>query len=157
MLRKLVLTMAVMAPIGLLTASEAMPAAAQTRTGITVSACSETIEITHLAFKPASIAPGGTSTAHLTARNCTGGSVHASSTWIGSFTGDTNGCPVIDPLSQSADFSPHGTVRSKVGYEVPSGCAATGLQLTVKISAGGTLLAQKTADLVIMRPPTSSR
>jgi hypothetical protein len=157
MLRKLVLTMAVMAPIVLLTASDAMPAAAQPRTGMTVSACSGTVEITHLAFKPPSIAPGGSSTAHLKARNCTDASIQAASTWIASFTGDTNGCPVIDPLTQPADFSPYGTVRSKVGYEVPSGCAATGLQLTVKISAGGTLLAQKTADLVIMRPPASSR
>ncbi len=155
MLRKLVMTMAVLAPIGLL-ATSAIPAAAQTRTSMTSSGCSGTVEITNLVFKPPSIAPGDTLTAHLTARNCSAESLQASSTWIGSFTGNTGSCPAIDPLSQPADFSPHGTVRSKVGYEVPSGCSATNLRLTVRISEGGTLLAQKTAELAIIRPTATS-
>ena len=153
MLRKLVLAIAVTAPIGLLTASGSMPAAAQTRATVTESGCSGVVEITHLAFKPSEVAPGNSSTAHLTARNCTGVAQQASSTWIATFTGDVYNCPVIDPLSQPADFAPNGTVRSKLSYEVPSGCVATYLQLTVKIYQSGTLLAQRTADLTILKPP----
>ena len=92
----------------------------------------------------------------MTAVNCTGMSVKASSVWFGSFTGDTAGCPEIDPVGLPADFAPHGTLRSKTGYEVPSSCEATDLQVTVKISAGGMLLAQKTADLTILKTPASS-
>lgn len=156
MLRKLVLAIAAMAPVGLVAATGAAAAATQVGTGRVASECSGTIDITHLAFKPPAVAPGGSSTAHMTARNCTDAPVSATSIWIGSFTGDTGGCPEIDPLGQPADFAPNGTVRSKVGYEVPTSCGATDLQLTVKISAGGKLLAQKTVDLKILRTPSSS-
>jgi hypothetical protein len=154
MLRKLIAALAVIAPIGLLVAVGAGPAAAQTRATATQAACSGVVDITHLAFKPSTIPPGGTSTAHLTARNCTGESQNASSTWFGTFTGDNSDCPVIDPLNQAADFAPYGSVKSKVGYEVPSTCRASDLQITVRISENGTVLAQKTADLTILLTPS---
>jgi len=156
MLRKLLMAVAVIAPIGLLAATGALPAAAQTRAGTTASGCTGVVEITHLAFKPAEVAPGNSSTAHMTARNCTGESQSTTSQWTGTFTGDRTGCPAIDPLSQPLNFPPNGTVKAKVGYEVPSGCNATYLQVTVEISEGGTPLAQKTANLKILKIPSSS-
>jgi len=155
MLRKLLAALAVIAPMGLLAAAGAGPAAAQTRAIATQAACSGVVEITHLAFNPATVQPGGTSTAHLTARNCTGESQRASSTWTGIFTGNNKGFPVIDPLNEQADFAPYGTVKSKVSYEVPTTCRATYLQITVGISENGTLLAQKTADLTILLTPSA--
>jgi hypothetical protein len=127
--------------------------AAHVRAGMVASTCSGVVDITHLAFKPPEVAPGGSSTAHMSARNCTDMPVKATSVWIGSFTGDVAGCPVIDPVGQPADFAPNGTVRSKITYEVPSGCGATDLQFTVRISEGGTLFAEKTADLAILKTP----
>jgi hypothetical protein len=156
MMRKLLMALAVISPIGLLAATGATPAAAQMRTSTTVSGCPGVIEITHLAFKPVAVAPGSSSTAHMTARNCTSVSQSTTSTWKGTYTGDTTGCQVIDPVNQPANFAPNGTVKSKVGYEVPSSCDATYLKVTVEISEGGTMLARKTADLRILKVPSAS-
>jgi hypothetical protein len=156
MMRKLLMAIAVISPIGLLAATGATPAAAQMRTSTAVSGCAGVVEITHLAFKPAAVAPGSSSTAHMTARNCTGESQSTTSTWKGTYKGDRTDCPVIDPVSQPANFAPNGTVKSKVGYEVPSGCDANYLQVTVELTEGGTILAQKTADLRILKIPSGS-
>ncbi len=155
MMRKLLMALTVISPIGLLATTAATPASAQIRTSTTGSGCAGVIEITHLAFKPAAVVPGNSSTAHMTARNCTGESQSTTSTWTGKFTGHRTGCQVIDPVNQPANFAPNGTVKSKVGYEVPSGCDATYLQVTVEVSQSGSVLAKKTADLKILKVPAS--
>jgi hypothetical protein len=120
------------------------------------SSCAGVIRITHLAFKPSAVRPGGSSTAYLTAVNCTNETQDASATWLGKFTrglgGGTAGCPEIDPFSQPADFSPGGTFKSHTGYTDPGGCYARELQITVKISEGATVLAEKTTHLTFLIP-----
>jgi hypothetical protein len=122
------------------------------------ASCSGVIQITRLAFTPVVVAPGQTATLQLTARNCTGTSQQTTSVWLGTFAGPAAGippgCPAIDPLPLPASFAPHGQLRSSVGYLVPSGCTATQLQVTVEFEQGGTVLAERTADLGIIVQPS---
>ena len=143
------ITTGMVAAGGVASASAAAPAA-----------CSGVIQISRLAFVPPAIAPGQSSTAELTARNCTGQTQRTTVTWLGRFLGPGGGfpagCPVIDPLAQPATFAPYGTVSGQVGYLVFAGCTATSLQATVRITgAGGAVLAQRTASLVIVQPTAS--
>lgn len=121
------------------------------------AACTSTgtVEITSLAFNPPAVSPGGSSTATLKAQNCTGQTINASATWIAQFQGAGGGvpagCPVIDPIARPLTFAPHGTATQSTGYLVFSGCTATSLHLTVRISAGGSVLATGTANLTIIQ------
>jgi hypothetical protein len=125
--------------------------AAKPQTG---TACTGIVQITGLAFTPSSVNPGGTATAGLNARNCTGQRQVATATWLGRFIGSSvgipAGCPVLDPLPQPVTFAPYGRVRTSVGYQVPASCTAVDLQISVRIQQGGTVLAQQTADLAIV-------
>jgi hypothetical protein len=151
----------VLAPAALLVAAAGTAAATTPLPAkLAPSACGGIIEISQLAFSPATVARGQSSTAGLVARNCTGTSQQTTETWLGSFIGSAAGippgCPVIDPLAQQADFPAHGQLSSSVGYTVFSSCTAIELQVTVKItSSTGTLLAQQTATLAITAPPAS--
>src|SRR5580704_12805088 len=105
MLRKPLMVLAA-APIGLLLlASGALPttAAAASASAPATSSCRGVIEITHLAFNPEAVPPGGSSTVHLTAVNCTAQGQQTSATWLAKFTGGSGGhpvgCPEIDPFS----------------------------------------------------------
>ena len=125
------------------------------------AACTGTVQITGFTFTPATGSPGQTATATLTAQNCTNQPVSATATWSGRFVGAGGGvpagCPVIDPLARPADFAAGGTITQSTGYLVFSGCTATDLQVTVRITAGGVLLAQQTADLLLQAArPTCS-
>lgn len=158
MLRKPLMLLVAATPVALLMVSAgALPATtASAATGSAASTCHGVIQITHLAFDPRSVPPGGSSTVYLTAVNCTDEAQQTSATWFGKFTGGSGGspvgCPEIDPYSQGADFSPGGTFNSQTTYDVPSGCDARHLQVTVKISKGGTVLTQKSAELTILIP-----
>lgn len=149
--RRLFATM-VLASAGLAFAPPGAAAASQS-----TPPCSGEVHITHLAFNPAAVTPGETSTASLTAVNCTGTAQQTTATWFGSFlgasTGIPSGCPAIDPLPQQATFSPYGTYKSSVGYLVPASCTADELAVTVQLAQDGTVLATKTADLAIVRTP----
>ena len=72
------------------------------------STCQGVIQITQLAFNPKAVPPGGSSTVHLTAVNCTDEPQQTSVTWLGKFTGGSGGspvgCPEIDPFGRAADF-----------------------------------------------------
>ncbi len=130
-------------------ASAATPAAASGPAG-----CSGTVQITSLAFVPSTVAPGQSSTATLSARNCTAQTVQANSYWYGTWTGSTPGipagCPVIDPLPRGLTFAPHASVTVATTYLVFPSCTANALQLTVKIvGSGGVTLASRTATLAI--------
>src|SRR5580698_2124447 len=120
------------------------------------SACpvSAVIEITSFAFNPPAVVPGRSSTATLTAVNCTDQSQQTSETWSGQWTGPSTGipagCPAIDPVALPVTFPPNGTVSTSVTYSVPSSCTATQLAVTVDIYGNnGVLLAHGTAILQI--------
>jgi hypothetical protein len=149
------LTAVAAAGTALLTAGHA---AAATTTPPTT--CSGTVWIGGLAFDPPHVAPGGSSTAALTAANCTGATQTVSETWSGSWlsssaTGIPTGCPAIDPLPRTVTLAPYQKVATATTYLVFPGCTADALRLTVRVSQGGTVLATRTADLVIDRPTTT--
>jgi hypothetical protein len=121
-------------------------------------AVSKVIEITHFAFNPPAVVPGGSSTATLTAQNCTDQAQQTTEIWSGRFVGTSAGtippgCPVIDPIAFGVDFPPLGAVSKSVGYSVPASCTATQLIVTADINGpNGVLLAEGTAVLQIIRP-----
>ena len=113
-----------------------------------------TVAITSLHFHPRAVAPGGSATVRLRARNCTTQAQSATLTWLGRFSdaggGIPAGCPVIDPLAQPAQFAPRGRIRVHLGFTVPAACTATSLQETARLSgAGGVVFAEQTATLGI--------
>ena len=127
------------------------------------SACpvSAVIEIAHFAFNPATVSPGQSSTATLTAVNCTDQSQQTSETWSGRFvglsTGIPPGCPVIDPIAFAVTFPPNGTVSTSETYLVPPSCTATQLIVTANIyGKSGELYAHGTATLNITQLPVQS-
>jgi hypothetical protein len=124
--------------------------------GTPTPVCTGVVQITQFAFTPSAVAPGGTGTAAVTARNCTAVAQQTTAVWTGVFSGATTGlppgCPVIDPLAQSADFAPYGTYQGQVGYLVFSGCTASRLTVTVRFEQNGAVLAQGSAVLNIIQP-----
>lgn len=161
------LLLAPLATLGVLSgAAEAATTGTATSHAAAATPCTgtNTIEITQLAFSPASVTPGQTSMLNLTAVNCTSQSVTTSLTSYGQFqspstpNGVPPGCPVIDPLWQPVTFSPGGTYATSISFPVFTGCTATSLQGIVRFngSAGGTL-AQGTALLTITQsaPPAA--
>jgi hypothetical protein len=121
------------------------------------SAAACTVRISSLTFDPAAVSPGRSSTAQLVARNCTRRQVSALATWSARFVGPDGGfpagCPVIDPLALPVTLAPHARAASSVGYLVPASCTAASLHLTVRISSGATVLAERSADLIIAPVP----
>jgi hypothetical protein len=116
--------------------------------------CTGTLRVTKFAFSPSRVAPGQSSTARLTALDCTSSSEQASLTWLGRFSGSGGGiaagCPVIDPLAQAADFAAHATFSAQIEYSIPSGCDAVALVVTARFSGGGgAVLASKSASLSV--------
>jgi hypothetical protein len=155
MFRRALLTALVIIVGGGLTVTAANEAAAAAPSACPVSAV---IEITGFAFSPTAVTPGQSSTATLTAVNCTDLSQQTSQTWSGQWSGPITGaiptgCPVIDPVALPVTFPPGGTVSTHVTYSVPSSCTATQLSVTVDINGiDGVLLAHGTAVLEIIRP-----
>ncbi|CAG7656022.1 hypothetical protein [Actinacidiphila bryophytorum] len=112
------------------------------------------VRLDGLAFDPPSVPAGGTSTASLTATNCSDHDVTVRETWAarflsGSSTGVPAGCPVIDPLPRSVTFGPHERVVTSTAYLVFADCTADLLRLTVTVSQDGVPPASRTADLLI--------
>ena len=157
--RSLLVAAMVLVPAGL-AAGPAGLAAASSPAGHAPASCSGVIQITQLAFTPRAVTPGGTSTASLAARNCTGTGQQTTAIWFGTFGsgggGIPPGCPAIDPLPEPTAFAPHGHLRSTVGYLVPVGCTASQLQVTVEFEQGGMVLAARTADLTIIAAPAAA-
>jgi len=159
MLRRFPIIAIALAPIAVLTiGSQQLASAAEVGGGGSHGfACPvlDTIEITHLAFKPASVASGHSSTAYLVARNCTDKALDTNAMWEGTFLNSNgtpvSGCPVLDPFSEPANFEPAGTLKSKATFEAPVGCKANVFQLTVTISADGETLARRDSDLKIIQ------
>lgn len=157
MLRKLLTAAAALTvPASLLLAGGAAAAGATPAVSTGSTACSSTavIQITAFAFHPPHVSPGQSSSADLTALNCTGATQSTTETWygqlIGPGTGIPPGCPAIDPFMRPVVFAPHTPVSTSTSYLVFSGCTATKLAVTVKITGtAGTLLAQQTTYLTI--------
>lgn len=155
MRRRFPILLAAAVPIALLaTASPSFAAAGNARPGSVACSVEATIEITHLSLMPSPVIAGESTTAHLVARNCTNKVQNTSATWLAEWI-DTNeiaptNCPVIDPFGGSAKFKPYGTYKAKTTYDVPADCTASGLQVTVKISQGGAVLAQRSAEVEIV-------
>ncbi len=159
MLRKvLLMTAMVITPAVLVLTGSALAAAS---TSTVPASCTGVIQITHLAFSPSQVSPGQLSTAGMTARNCTGQTQQTSVIWFARFTGSGSGippgCPAIDPLPpQQVTFAPFGRFSTSAGFLVPPSCTATQLQLTFDIDQNGVVIAQKTADLIIIQPPPAA-
>jgi hypothetical protein len=148
----------VLACAAAVSATVGVASAAQTPAtpGVLCSTAS-TLEIAGLAFQPPAVAPGQTSTATAAIANCTNQAQQGTAQWVGRFvsasgTGLPAGCPVIDPIAFPVNVPAHGSVSSSVGYLVPSSCTATGLIVTVQVSQQGKVVAQRSAELTIIRP-----
>jgi hypothetical protein len=134
----------------LLTASLTLPV-----TGIVVASPTQAaqaqpacvVQITGFAFHPAAVAEGGATTLALTARNCTRQTQHTTLTQYGT---EPPGCPVLDPVATPLTFRPRQSrVRNQMFVAPP--CAGTE-RITVAITdSAGTLLAKRTAQLVVTR------
>ena len=120
------------------------------------TACTGVIKIARMAFRPPAVAPGNSSTVHVLAVNCTDRNHSTTVTWLGRFIGTggqvPQGCPIIDPVSEAANFVPHGSFAGKLTYLVPAGCTATVLRVTARFSEGGAILTQRSANLTIIHP-----
>jgi hypothetical protein len=117
------------------------------------SATCATVSFTHFVFIPPSVHAGQSSSATLTAHNCTDLNQAPSVTWVGRFVGSRSGlpsgCPAIDPIAVPAHLAPHKNGKASVSYLVPTSCTATSLQVTATVESNGQVLAQKTATLTI--------
>jgi hypothetical protein len=152
-----------LAAIAVLPAGLALAAggfAAASTADATPASCPGVIQITRLAWSPPQVSPGQMSTATVMARNCTGQAQQTSVIWfehfIGSGTGIPPGCPAIDPLPpQPANFAPFGRFTTSSGTLVPPSCTATKLEVTFNFDRSGVVIAQKTADLLIIAAPAA--
>jgi len=136
-----------------LTAAGVVSASAATQT-VAAKSCTATVHIASLAFTPASVTPGQSSTATLKAHNCTGHAQQTTTYWYGRFVGPSAGipagCPAVDPLPRPAAFRAHQTITLSTTYRVFPSCTATSFQLTVRIvGPGGKVLATRNATLAI--------
>ncbi len=133
-------------------------AAAAATAPASADVCTGVVQITDLAFDPPTSAAGHSSTATMTAQNCTTQPVPATTTWLGRFVGAAGvpaGCPVLDPIGRPTSFPAAGRITQSTTYLVLGSCTASALQLTVRITgAGGAVLAERTATLPLRPTPT---
>ena len=113
--------------------------------------CNHPVVVTTLEFGPSIVAPGGTSTVRLSGRNCSRSPQQVTVTWTASFTGDTTGCPVIDPLPPRTLTIARGQgLRDHQTYTVPAACAADTLKATARVTdKTGKRISTKSAALRI--------
>jgi hypothetical protein len=125
--------------------------------------CTGSIKVTSFTFEPSTVIAGATATATLVLQNCTSTAVSVQGIWAAHYTapgvnGVPPGCTAIDPLGQQANLPPNGTASQSLAYSTFAAtlgqCAATGLDVTVNLSSGGTALGTATAHLTIQRNAT---
>jgi hypothetical protein len=149
--RAVLIALAVAVAGGLMAASAGGAGAVVHRTACARHAV---VRVKSFGFRPASVRPGGASTATVTAVNCTGRVQQGVEAWFAQFTrpggGLPPGCPVMDPFLVPVRFPPHRAVSTGAGYQVWSSCTASRLIVTVDIDRqDGTVLATATASLKI--------
>jgi hypothetical protein len=133
-----------------LAATAAEPGVAQA-----AAPCAATVQIASLIFDPPQAKPGQSSMATAVVRNCTAQpqtfSVMTTARFLGATAGIPAGCPVVDPLPPSqVTLAAGGTWSGSTGYSIFSGCTATTLEATVRVTdPAGALLDTATADLSI--------
>lgn len=156
-MRKSALAASVLLTCATVVSSVGAASAAQTpATAGTPCSTTTPIQIAALGFQPPSVHPGQTSTATAAVVNCTAQTQQASAQWMGRFvsasgTGFPAGCPVIDPILLPLTLAPFSSASSSVGYLVPASCTANELVVTVEILQQGKIVAQRSADLVIVQ------
>lgn len=139
--------------LGLLMTAGGVAAAAPGSGSAASTAC--TVKIGSFVLNPVAVHPGQSTTATLTARNCTAKRQTVSETWYAFWSGPTggipSGCPIYDPFLRFDTLAAYGRLTSTTGYSVPAACTATQLAITVTIadSTTGTVLDRRTADLAI--------
>ncbi|WNI14099.1 hypothetical protein [Actinacidiphila sp. ITFR-21] len=116
-----------------------------------------TVGIDGLAFSPAEIPAGRSSTATLRLTNCSDQTQSVRETWSGRYfsaaaTGVPAGCPVIDPLPVTEILAPHSHVATSGSSLTFPGCTADGLALTVSLTGSAAASDQATATLRIDHP-----
>lgn len=135
-------------------------ATASTALAADPAACTGTVQVTSFSFDPATVSPGGGSTATLVLQNCTSTAVSVSTTWFGTFSapgvsGIPAGCAAIDPLpSTPMTIAANGTLSESQVYSVFAQCTATELDAKVNLSAGGTTVGTFSAPLTIVQGAT---
>lgn len=117
--------------------------------------CSGVVRVGTLTFDPAQVARGGMSGATVKTTNCTGQSQAVTETWTGRFTsasgtGIPQGCPALDPLPRQVTLAPYAQISTTTSYLAFSGCTADRLTVTVRVTQGAVLIAQRSADLIIV-------
>lgn len=110
------------------------------------------------AFTPGTVVPGGSATADLLTTNCSAVTVDTTEIWTGQWLplnasgAVPTGCPIIDPLLRAVDYGAGQEVAENTTYTVPTGCRASGLQVTVRIyGSNGALGLTATAVLDIVQ------
>jgi hypothetical protein len=126
--------------------------------GVQAAPCSAAVQITSLTFNPPQASPGQGSAATVVVRNCAAQqqtfSAMTTARFLGATSGIPAGCPVLDPLPPSQVTLPAGgTWSGTTGYTVFSGCTATVLRVTVRLSDQTGTLDTATADLPIVAAP----
>ncbi|MEU7753226.1 cellulose-binding domain-containing protein [Micromonospora sp. NPDC049171] len=128
---------------------------------VPADACAGTVQIQSLTFNPPRVVPGQAVTATAVGQNCTAQQQQVSTAiyarFVGSTPGIPTGCPALPPLpGWAVTVDPGATFSWHDGYFVPSGCTATGLEVTVRVEddATGTLLT-RTATVPIDPPPAA--
>jgi hypothetical protein len=139
-LRSAALLLSGPAVLGLgLTAAAPASALAAPHAASDCAGAAQPVVVDGFAFDPAAIPPGTSSTADLISTNCTAGTLATQEQWTGQWisatgTGIPAGCPVIDPLPADVTYQPNQELAENTIYNVPAGCEAVELAVTVKIS-----------------------
>ncbi|MEV4821708.1 cellulose-binding domain-containing protein [Micromonospora sp. NPDC049274] len=143
-------------------AAQADPAGtAPTGATVPADACAGTVQIQSLTFNPPRVVAGQVVRATAVGQNCTAQQQQVSTAIYGRFVGSTpgipTGCPALPSLpGWTVTVDPGATFSWQEGYHVPSGCTATGLQVTVWVeddATGGELT--QTATVPIDPPPAA--
>jgi hypothetical protein len=109
------------------------------------------VEITRFDFRPDVVPPGGGTTLHFSAQNCTDRRREVTLTQYGQ---EPRPCPVLDPVSRPLSFGPDQT-RSSVTPETAARCQGTETMTMQITDRHGRLLAKATAALRIVLPGPS--
>jgi hypothetical protein len=128
------------------------PAAAD---GTPASGCSSAVRVDGFAFDPPAVVPGGTSTATLSATNCTGSDLVLSELWSYHYVPDPWGpalpvCATIT-LARAEPIGAYGHLDAAMPFSAdPSPCASHVLEATVSLSVGSLRLGTYAADLQVV-------
>lgn len=149
--------------LGLMGCATALAPTAVAATSAPAAACSGQIDVTQIAFTPATVSPGQSASLSVTVANCTDASISATaafySVWQPSGAAVPSGCFVFDPIAQPVTLAAGATSTQSLGFTVPASCTATGLQVTVEFTDADGVLGEASAVLGVTQgtPPYACR